>query len=375
MITGAAIIYATDEVLDRQLRHVRAEQSRLEDELLPRFASEVGLSGDSAAYARFRKLSRGWKADRLTPEELLDIRSLSRNLSQLDDEQLTEWAGRLQIELKEIIGPQAQMRNRVAFVSTIIRPLSTKWLSRWQAEGRNDINIDHAFDEAREILVSELDGKEDLAPFFEQVYSYFEKVVVFSGDVKPSGTVAESSKRAYSAAWSNFTSESRDEVWSLAERLSPTQWERMIETVVGSVVQFEHFSTLDRRASSPQDSIEYEHAFSPRMEAPPREPDFDVDLDQDASFSVNARKPMIRIGVSSVSAPELVAHKDWRTLPDLKSGLLNWLSSLRDVWGDDAESLSGKVESVSSDAVLASIALPPSDAITFADRAIRVANF
>jgi hypothetical protein len=111
------------------------------------------------------------------------------------------------------------------------------------------------------------------------------------------------------------------------------------------------------------------------MEAPPIEPDFDVDLDQDASFSVNARKPMIRIGVSSVSAPDLVAHKDWRTLPDLKAGLLNWLSSLRDVWGDDAESLSGKVESVSSDAVLASIALPPSDVSTFAERAIRVANF
>jgi len=37
--------------------------------------------------------------------------------------------------------------------------------------------------------------------------------------------------------------------------------------------------------------------------------------------------------------------------------------------------LSGKVESVSGELVLASIALPPSDASTFAERAIRVANF
>lgn len=375
MITGAAIIYATDEVLDKQLRQVRAEQSELENDVLPRFASEVGLAADSAAFARFRKLSRSWKAGSLTPEELLDIRSLSRKLSQLDDDQLIEWAARLQRQLKQTSSPQAQTRNRVAFVSTIIRPLSTKWLSRWQAEGRSDISIDNAFDEARELLLFELDGKDDMAPFFERVYSYFERVVVFSGDVKPSGTVAESSKRAYSAAWSNFTSESRDEVWGLAERLSPTQWERLIETVVGSLFQSEPTSPLERRVSRPQDSFQFEHVISPRMQAPPSGPDFDVDLNQDASFAVDTKLPVIRIGVSSVSAPDLVAHKDWRTLSDLKAGLLNWLGSLRDVWGEEAETLSGKVESVSSDAVLASIALPPSDAGTLADRAIKVANF
>jgi len=376
LITGAAIIYATDEVLDKHLRQVRAEQSQLEDEVLPRFASEVGLSWDSAAFARFRKLSRGWKADRLTPEELLDIRSLSRNLSQLDDEELIKWATRLQEQLKEISGPKAQTRNRVAFVSTIIRPLSTKWLSRWQAEGRDDISIDDAFEKARELLQFELDGKSDLAVFFEQVYSYFEQVVVFSGDLKPSGTVAESSKRAYSAAWANFTAEAQDEVWSLAERYSQSQLERMIETVVGSVDQSELFAPRERRASTPQVDIQYEQALSPRMQAPPREPDFDdVDLNQDAPSAPPLNRPAIRIGVSSVSATELVAHKDWRTLSDLKAGLLNWLSSLRDVWGEDANTLSGKVESVSGESVLASIALPPSDASTFAERAIRVANF
>lgn len=420
LISGAAVIYAIDELLGKQLRQVRAEQTQVEEALLSRFALEVGLEGDSAAFARFRKLSRGWKAEKLSAEELLGIRSLSRHLAQLDDEQLIDWALRLQKELKSETAAQAQVRNRVAFVSTIIRPLSTKWLSRWRVEGRRDISIEDATDRAEELLKFELGSKQGLTQFFELVYSFFEDVVVFSGNSKPGGTVAESSKRAYAAAWSNFIFESRDEVWSLAEGLKRGQFERMKETVLGSERPPEANVTSEMRASSPGKSNLGDEVFSasPKLRStgsdigldisrevrysasnsdwitpgPIRHSQYqsvsssqfqglkggsvlDVDPNQSSSYLPPTKQPMIRIGVSSVSSPELVAHKDWLDLAALKTGLRVWLGSLSDVWGEDAQSLTGKVESVSNDAVLASIALPPSDAITFADRAIRVANF
>ena len=116
-------------------------------------------------------------------------------------------------------------------------------------------------------------------------------------------------------------------------------------------------------------------ASSPRKQAQLGGPNTEVELNQDIPYPSLAKQLTIRISVSSHSATELDAHRDWRTLSELRAGLLSWLSSLRDVWGDDAKTLSGKVESVRGESVLASIALPPSDASTFAKRAISVANF
>ena len=429
MITGAALVIAIDNLLERENRSIRTELTEAESEAVQRIGEsplsetiaklnlvdqelrtaqskidqqknvsrEVAASGSGSvdlevmrkklsfdlekqlqqisqilesleSYKQHKliRAARAWKSEMLDQDEILQLRALSKEMAQLSDKEIMLGAGLLRERLKELTGPTAQKRNQVAFVSTIIRPLSTKWFSRWLAEGRKDINLPRATQEAKQILATEYSKENQLPEFFRKVYSLFEDVVVYRGnDRKPGGTVSESSRRAYAAAWMNFEEQKSREVWLHAQKISRNEQVALMNEVFSSG----RGASPRARASNLNTQI-FANESKLSLYATSAGPD----LDQDQPSSAN--RPLLTIRVSLSYEPAgLTAYREWSDTKTLEREFKKWLDGLIDLWDVETNNVTAKVESLNDGQILASIAIPPSSSDLLIKRIAKAANF
>lgn len=338
MIKGAQVVQAIDLILDQELHRLIKQREALMVERIGDLIAPLGVRPGSTSLALAIRAVR-----KLRPEEANELISYFRSRIGVATHHLTdEVIWKLMNDLRDRIGDDGSElgmeRSRLATISTVLRPLSTKWPDRWRAE-RSD--IDHAL-LAREtgvLLNQEITSLEDLASWFNSVHELFKEFVLFRPNPaertstslnRPIGTVNVSNERLYERNWLKWTRDNAEAIFSrsmdLAQGKSPEPYR----------------SNYSR-------PTEYTSRPVPDM----------------GSFVYNQSNAgdTYKVTLCPSGSVDMAATKSWGSKEALVSGLRKWVESRANVWGSEATLLDFTLEEVREDSTTSARQKTPDETI------------
>lgn len=328
MATGAHYVKAIDMVLDAELR----VNQDVRDSAVAR-ATE-GIVAPFDIDPRSRRLTGAVKALK-TKEVSSDSarRKVFRDrFPQLDSVE----DGRLNLFISEIARATSgidkelyKSRTELSTVSTVVRPLTTKWLDRWRATNREGFDYDRAAYRVELLMKREIDGIEALKQWMEDVYDLFNDLVIYRGaeglnapKVKgaPMGMVSIANERVYRRNWTNFKDRYIAKLLDTASKISGGDYSGAFEKSYDPVT---YNSAYSYRASS----------SSPRM---PFEPEV---LEPADDRGTSGRFAQYTVRIESAESGKDEATKVWSSQEVLKVELHKFIDVITGTW----DSFKGKI--------------------------------
>jgi hypothetical protein len=223
-------------------------------------------------------------------------------------------------------------RTRLSTISTVTRPLSTKWLERWNSQGRPDFSFEIASRHASDLLNEDIQTTDALRVWLGKVYEMFTFQVVYRGPLKslqrvpgsrPGGMVAESNERVYRRNWFSFVDQHLDELMRKANQLSNGDSQSAYSSSYSSAF----LESRRKFKRSPRD----EHiSYSPATTQ------FEKTYEDSPSGE-------IYIVTLKSSSGENVASRTWFDLSKLESSLSTWVTATAEVWASDGKTISAAI--------------------------------
>jgi hypothetical protein len=338
VIKGAQVVQAIDLILDQELHRLIKQREALMVERIGDLIAPLGVRPGSTRLALAMRAVR-----KLRPEDANELISYFRSRIGVATHHLTdEVIWKLMNDLRDRIGDDdselGMERSRLATISTVLRPLSTRWPERWRAER---IDLDHAAlaREAAVLLNREISSLEDLASWFNSVHELFKEFVLFrpnptmrnsSGPQRPIGTVNVSNERLYERNWLKWTRDNSAAILSrskdLAEGKSPEPYRS----------NYSRPSSYSTRTAPDVSSFVYATSKSGEI---------------------------YKVTLSPSGSDGMEATKSWNSKDSLISDLRKWVETRANVWGSDATLLDFSLEEVNQESTTSARQKTPEETI------------
>jgi hypothetical protein len=346
--TGRAIVEAITQILERENRAGQEAKQVQTIRLLGAFAQGHGVPVQTGAVSSLSRLLR--RLD--DPDAIRQIRSMSDSLLNMEEPELKEELIALRDRLMPIEAKIHQAKTKAAFVSTMLRPFSSKYTFIW-FQDRDDIDIERAKANIERLEQMKLKSIDDMDPWARGVAEVFEQVVVYRGEdaadlyARPTGTVSDKSSKTYLQAWNSFFDNFEEEVWSKAggsfvdgEVMHSAPSPSLLEEFSSFEFEPDDPPGLDQNVSMmmapPSDYLEIKG-----MKAPPRSRS---KKNMAGSPVSNQKKSQwIQIFIESKLDSSAQATRKWESQADFSQSLQKWLDTLPVIWGPAAEQFLAKV--------------------------------
>jgi hypothetical protein len=357
MVAGHFFVEAIDLLIDSDLHKLnrdRDERASLETQ---EFLGQYGIDPSSRRLAQGLRSIRTMDREKATNIEKAQAfaKSVPNLIGQPVDrimqliELLENTVGRIDKEL-------FSERTRLSTISTVTRPLSTKWLERWNTLGRPDYNYEEASKQANSMLQEEITNQEQLQRWLANLYDLFAELVIYRGPLKglqlgaagrPAGMVGEGNERIYRRNWFSWIEEHADDIMQKAIQISSGDSQSAYASSYSSLRTSKN--SLDTRAKS---------AFAERMS--------DVRGVQIIKAENKSAPGLAAPQVSSVKIEVTVettdsnagnASKAWLAQQSLEKELSGWITTISNLWGDSGKSLNVSV-AITAESGTSSVKIP-----------------
>jgi hypothetical protein len=357
MVAGHFFVEAIDLLIDSDLHKLnrdRDERASLETQ---DFLGQYGIDPSS------RRLAQGLRSIRTMDREKASniekaqafAKSVPNLIGQPVDrimqliELLENTVGRIDKEL-------FSERTRLSTISTVTRPLSTKWLERWNTLGRPDYDYEAASKQATSMLQEEITNQEQLQRWLANLYDMFAELVIYRGPLKglqlgaagrPAGTVGEGNERIYRRNWFSWIEEHADDIMQKAIQISSGDSQSAYASSYSSLRTSKN--SLDTLAKS---------AFAERMS--------DVRGVQIIKAQNKSAPPLaapdensmtISVTVETTDSNAGNASKTWLTQQSLNKELSGWITTISNLWGNSGQALHVSV-SIAAETGTSSVKIP-----------------
>jgi hypothetical protein len=318
MTKGHHYIEAIDLLLDSELHRLQQERDELIASRISHLVEKFGISPHSRRLAGAFRSTKTSNKDETLDRRVLVFRERFPELRLLGDAELKELINSLNELMSPIDVDLYGERTKLSTVSTVIRPLSTKWLERWKSLRPNDFNYEQAVLRANELLETELGDLEAAETWLQKVYDLFADLVVFRpnrnenspvAERRPVGMVSESNERIYRRNWVEFRS-------------------RLLKDIQKNADELASGNRTSAYNSSYRRTIETGYSDNYQAQANRNQPEY---------ASVGAM-PVATAGYSvtieSANTSAASATKKWSNKVQLEQELDSWLRKIAAVWGD-----------------------------------------
>jgi hypothetical protein len=220
-------------------------------------------------------------------------------------------------------------RTRLSTISTVTRPLSTKWLERWNTLGRPDYNYEEASKQANSMLQEDITNQEQLQRWLANLYDLFAELVIYRGPLKglqlgaagrPAGMVGEGNERIYRRNWFSWIEEHSEDIMQKAIQISTGDTQSAYAASYSSKVR-------DRGEKSRDSTPPQDVRFSSRNAISPETP---------------ATRDMFIVTINSATS-DFVASRTWFDQAKLEISLNAWMLATTDLWALDGETVKGSI--------------------------------
>lgn len=328
MANGSHYIQAIDLLLDAELHNKQTQR----DNHVALAISELVAPFDIDP--RSRRLAGAFRSTRtIDSEEAADaqadvFKERFPQLGRLDNAQLKAFIKKLDDSMS---GPDSLLyreRTKLSTISTIVRPLTTKWLERWKTQRIDGFSYVESLSRVEKLLAREVTDLQSFNLWAEEVYDLFTDLVIFrpnpldrigSQARRPSGMISEGNERIYRKNWSDFKAEYGHELVRRAEEIANGRSDYAFNT-----------------------------AYRPQL----RSVDFDYGMPQNFSKverpeSSTAAKPenaltsfaLYKVSIESALIDQGAASKTWTSKESLKSEIKRFLNVVAGTWGEGGQSI------------------------------------
>ena len=203
MAKGSHYIQAIDLLLDAELQNQQAKRDSKVAAAISQLVAPFDID------PRSRRLAGAFKSIKTSSQEdnknelRLVFRERFPQLKMLSDRELTMFIDELAFHMSKLDASLYKERTKLSTISTIIRPLSTKWLERWKLQRNDGFNYDQALVRVDALMNKEVSGIDQFQLWAEEVFDLFTDLVIFRASPldkltsarRPSGMVSESNER------------------------------------------------------------------------------------------------------------------------------------------------------------------------------------
>lgn len=355
MVAGRYFVEAIDLLLDSDLHRLnrdRDERASLETQS---FLGQYGIDPSSRRLVQALRSIRTMDKEKASEQDKAE--AFAKNVPNLlgqPAEVILELIYRLENTVGRIDRELFAERTRLSTISTVTRPLSTKWLERWNTQDREDFDYAFNLKKATELLQFEVEDVQDLRKWLAWVYEMFADVVVYRGSTRsplgsagrPAGMVGEGNERIYRRNWFSWIEENESELMQKARQ-------------IGSGDSQSAYSSSYSSAAASSTLADLLPPASQQSRPAPSQPLNEVKID---------------ITIESSEPNSGDASRSWQSKSSLKAGLESWVSTIAGLWGSNGQQIDISVEITSSGGTT-SIRIPnkaPKDAAIAAESFVEV---
>lgn len=337
MAKGSNFIQAIGLLLDSEL-HTHQETR---DDLVAQ--SIKGLVAPYDIDPRSRRLAGALKASRTTRpgKDLAEDEDIERENRIFTDRfpQLARLtAGELQTFISDLRSAISKFdmklygeRTKLSTISTIIRPLSTKWLERWRIQRADSFDYDKSVYQVAQMLNREIESESAYFEWMEDIYELFLELVIFRSrsvsnqiDIpasKPLGMVSESNERIYRRNWTEFRDLMSRRLIDRAEEIAGGRFDSSYNSSYRPQLKASDYVSSYEQSSGFNQSPRIEYQTPPKFEG------------AKGSFPTYT----VKFEATALGAGE--ATKVWASKDALRNELARFMQVVADTWGPAGQTI------------------------------------
>jgi hypothetical protein len=351
MVAGRFFVEAIDLTIDSDLHKLNRDRDERAFLATEGFLGEFGIDPNS------RRLAQALRSIRTMDREKASDRDKAEAFSKLvpsligqPTERILDLIHKLEMTVGRIDRDLFAERTRLSTISTVTRPLATKWLERWNSQDRPDFNFDVAMRQANSLLLEEIDTPDQLRAWLGKAYEMFTELVVYRGPTKtfqmgsasrPAGMVGESNERVYRRNWFSFVDEHLADLMQKAKQLANGDSKSAYSSSYSSASLATSYAPVQTQESQL-------NAFS---------------------AVTTAASTRIQVTIESASVKAATASREWLNKNSMISEVSAWATMIADLWGDSGREINVSI-SVEGPNGPSSIAIPSKSPSAAADSAI-----
>ena len=328
MANGSHYIQAIDLLLDPELHNKQAQR----DNHVALAISELVAPFDIDP--RSRRLAGAFRSTKtVDSEEAADaqaevFKERFPQLARLDSTQLKAFIKKLDDSMS---GPDSLLyreRTKLSTISTIVRPLTTKWLERWKTQRNDGFSYAESLARVEKLLAKEIADLQSFNLWAEEVYDLFTELVIFrpnpldrigSQARRPSGMISEGNERIYRKNWSDFKAEYGHELVRRAEEIANGRSDFAFNAAYRPQIR-----SVDFDYGVPQSFSQGERYEAP---APVK------------TYNAMGSFALYKVTFESAMPGQGAASKTWTSKESLKSEIKRFLGVVAGTWGEGGQSI------------------------------------
>jgi hypothetical protein len=350
MTQGRHYVEAIDLLLDAELHRINLERdeqvvSVIRDLLSP-YAVDPRSRRLAGALRSIRTLKPGVDEDKriqVFKERFVEFRAVG-------DAQLSELILALEEKVMSIDSALYSKRTRISTISTVMRPLATKWLERWREQRGGTFDYQSAVVRVNHLIQMQVETEQQFSAWLQDVFELFNELVIFKKPredsinmpKRPMGMVGESNLRIYVRNWSEWTEHNFADLMTRASQLADGK------------VDSAYLSSYRRPVDLPQGTPNMIQGY---------------EIQQPYSIPVNAfQSPSqpsksFKVSVESVDPNAGEASRSWPSAERLLTEVGDWLSTITALWGPSGAQIHVSITTTDLEGE-SSIRLPNKDSVS-----------
>ena len=339
MAKGSHYIQAIDLLLDAELQNQQAKRDSKVAAAISQLVAPFDID------PRSRRLAGAFKSIKTSSQEdnknelRLVFRERFPQLKMLSDRELTMFIDELAFHMSKLDASLYKERTKLSTISTIIRPLSTKWLERWKLQRNDGFNYDQALVRVDALMNKEVSGIDQFQLWAEEVFDLFTDLVIFRASPldkltsarRPSGMVSESNERIYRKNWTDFKNQFGTELVRRTEDIADGRADLAFNAAYRPQFrQMDYGFTQAPRYENTEHLEQYTPKASPAL----------ASIQSDSAPPSNVGSfPLYKVKLESSAIGNGEATHTWTSKELLTKEIVNVFNTIARTWGEFGETV------------------------------------
>ena len=337
MTKGQHYIEAIDLLLDSELHRIQQARDEKIASQISHLVEPFGINPHSRRLAGAFRSTKTSDKDAAEQNRIKVFQERFPELKTLDESKLADLISTLENLMSPADVDLYSERTKLSTVSTVIRPLSTKWLERWRTQRTDGFDYEAALRTANVLLEVVITSKDVADVWFQNVFDLFTELVVFrvnrnevvhTNTRRPIGMVSEANERIYRRNWAEFVGKHKQTIQSNADSLAAGN------RVSGYSNTYRPKVDFSLNYVGPTSGNPYNQTFVPQNMSSAGHPE------SSATFTVT---------IESADEGGGSATKKWTSKSLVEQELAKWINKVTGVWGQSGALIHAKLEVLGTD--------------------------
>lgn len=231
MTQGRYYVEAIDLLLDAELHRINQERDEQVVSAIKDLVQPLGIDPRSRRLAGALRSIRTLRPGEDEERRLKVFKDRFVEFRLMGDAELSRLVVRLEERASDIDSTLYSARTRISTISTVMRPLATKWLERWREQLGDNFDYDGAAKRVNDLIQKDVTTDEQLSSWLQDVFDLFNDLVIFrkpreeslNPPKRPMGMVGEANLRIYVRNWAEWCQLNHENLKKRAQQLAEGQ--------------------------------------------------------------------------------------------------------------------------------------------------------